>query len=296
MQIPFLKYKRIYYIFSGLLTIGSVIVVLTFGLKFGIDFTGGSVLEVVFEQRPENPVILEKLKDLNLGDITIQPTGEKGVIIKLKEIDETTHQQILSRLNEISKTEEGNFESIGPMIGKELRQKTIILIIVSLVALLIYIAISFRRVSRPLSSWQYGIISIVALSFDVLVPIGGFAILGKLYNVQFNIPIITALLTILGYTINDKVIVFDRIRENLLRGRAGDFEYLVDQSLNQTLFRSLSTGSCTLFVLLTIFFFGGETLKYFAFTLIIGITVGTYSSLFLAAPLLVSWLGLRAKK
>lgn len=289
MQIPFLKYKRIYYIFSGLLVIGSLIVILNFGLKFGIDFTGGSILEIDFEQRPENSVIIEKIKDLNLGEVTVQPIGDKGVVLKLKEINEGVHQQIISRLNEISKTEEKNFESIGPVIGRELRQKTIILIIVSLVALLVYIAISFRKVSRPVSSWQYGIISIITLSFDVLIPIGFFAILGRLYNVQFSIPIITALLTIMGYTINDKVIVFDRVRENLLRSRTGDFGYLVDQSLNQTLLRSLSTGSCTLLILLTIFLFGGDTLKYFSFTLIVGITVGTYSSLFLAAPLLVSW-------
>ena len=134
------------------------------------------------------------------------------------------------------------------------------------------------------------------LFFDVLIPLGSFALLGKLYNIQFNIPIVTALLTILGYTINDKVIVFDRIRENLLKRTGEGFEDLVNQSLNQTFFRSLSTGTCTLFVLFAIFLFGGETIKYFALTLIIGIIIGTYSSLFLAAPLLVSWLKWKERK
>jgi len=292
MNFPFLKYKKIYYAFSVILAAGSIISLFLFGLKFGIDFLGGSILEVDFEQRPENPVIQEKIKDLNLGDVIIQPTGERGVILRFREIDENTHQQIVSRLNEISKITEKRFESIGPTIGAELRQKTIILIIVSLVALLFYIAIAFQKVSRPISSWQYGIISIITLSFDVLIPIGAFALLGKFYNVQFSIPIVTALLTILGYTINDKVIVFDRIRENLLKShiRGGNFEDLVNQSLNQTLWRSLSTGTCSLLVLFFIFFLGGETLKYFALTLIIGIIVGTYSSLFLASQILVSWL------
>lgn len=297
MKIPFLKYKKIYYAFSGILAVGSIVCLFLFGLKFGIDFLGGSILEVDFEQRPENPAIQEKIKDLNLGEVVIQPSGEKRVILRFKEVDEDTHQQIISKLNEISKITEKRFESIGPTIGAELRQKTIILIIISLVVLLFYVAFAFRKVSRPVSSWQYGIISILTLAFDVLVPIGTFALLGKLYNIQFSIPIVTALLTILGYTINDKVIVFDRIRENLLRGQSqgGNFEDLVNQSLNQTLWRSLSTGTCTLLVLFFIFFLGGETLKYFALTLIVGIIVGTYSSLFLASPILVSWLAWRKK-
>jgi len=290
MNIPFLKYTKVYYIFSGVLILASLISLLIFGLRFSIDFSGGSILEVNFENRPENQIIQEKLKDLNLGEMVVQPTGEKGVIMRMKEIDEDIHQQIISRLQEIQpKIEEKRFESIGPVIGKELRQKTIILIIVSLAALLIYITIAFRKISRPLSSWQYGIISIIALFFDVLIPVGVFAFLGKLYNVQFSIPIVIALLTLLGYTINDKVVVFDRVRENLLKTKGGDFNACVNQSLNQILVRSISTGSCTLLVLLAIFFFGGETLKYFSLTLIIGIIVGTYSSLFLASPLLVSW-------
>ena len=296
MKIPFLKYKNIYYVFSGMLLIASLASVLFFSLRFGIDFLGGSILEVDFEARPENQIIQEKIQDLNLGETIIQPTGEKGAILRFREVDETTHQQIISKLNEISTTTEKRFESIGPTIGKELRQKTIILIVVSLLALLVYITIAFRKVSRSVSSWQYGIVSIFTLFFDVLIPVGLFAFLGKFYNIQFSIPIVTALLTILGYTINDKVIIFDRIRENLLRSRKEDFEDLVNESLNQTLFRSLSTGTCTLLVLIAIFFLGGETLKYFALTLIVGIVSGTYSSIFLAAPLLVTWLKLGEKE
>lgn len=290
MNIDFLKFKKIYFIFSGILALVAVSSLFIFGLRFGIDFLGGSILEINFEQRPENPVIQEKLKELDLGEIIVQPTGDKGVLLRMKSIDEDTHQKIIFRLNEISKVEEGRFESIGPVIGEELRQKTIILIIVSLIALLVYIAIAFRKVSFPISSFQYGIISIIALSFDVLITVGVLSVLGRLYNVQFSIPIITALLTILGYTINDKVIVFDRVRENLLRQRGLSFDVIINQSLNQTLIRSLSTGFCSLLVLLFIFLLGGETLKYFSLTLIVGIVVGTYSSLFLASPLLITWL------
>jgi len=286
----FTKYFKLFNIFSSLLILSAIFFLFAFGLKFSIDFTGGSILEIEFEKRPENPAIQEKLKDLNLGEITTQPTGQNGVILRIKEINEASHEDLLSKLGEISKVKEQRFENIGPVVGKELRQKTITLIIVSLLSLLIYVTIAFSKVSRPISSWQYGIISILTLSFDVLVAIGIFTLLEKFYQVQLSIPIVTALLTILGYTINDKVIVFDRIRENILKGQKKTFEETVNFSLNQTLTRSLSTGTCTLLVLLFIFLFGGETLKYFSLILIVGIIVGTYSSLFLATPILVGWL------
>lgn len=296
MNIPFLKYSKLYYLLAGLLTLGAIGCLVFLGLRFGIDFLGGSIMEVEFKERPTNSIIQEKLKDLNLEEIIIQPTGEKMVIIRMKETEEETHQKILSRLGELSEVKEQQFENIGPVIGQELRRKTITLIFISFLALLFYIAIAFRKVSWPISGWQYGVISIIALSFDVLITIGAFSLLGKFYNVQFNIPIVTALLTILGYTINDKVIVFDRVRENLLVNRDLDFEILVEQSLNQTLGRSLSTGFCSLLVLSAIFLFGGETLKYFSLTLIIGIIIGTYSSLFLASPMLVSLFNRKERK
>ncbi len=289
MNIPFVKHYKIFYLISGTLVAVSIICLIVFGLKLSIDFLGGSILEVEFVDRPENSVIQEKLSKLDLGEIVVQSTGENGAILRLKSIDETEHQKILSLLGETSKLEEKRFESIGPVIGRELRSKTILLVIVSLIALLIYIAIAFRKVSGAISSWQYGVVSIITLAFDVLIPLSVFALLGNIYNIQFNIPIVAALLTILGYTINDKVIVFDRVRENLLRSREENFEELVNQSLNQIIGRSLSTGACTLLVLFALFLLGGETLKYFSLTLIIGIVIGTYSSLFIASPLLISW-------
>ncbi len=301
MNISFVQHYKIHYFFIGALILASVICLVVFGLNLGIDFLGGSILEVEFsaqggsasggETRPDNATIQEKLSGLNLDEIVIQPTGERGVILRFKNIDDTLHQQILSRLNELSRVEEKRFESIGPAIGDELRKKTITLIIVSLISLLIYIAIAFRKLKWPISSWQYGVVSIATLFIDILIPFLVLVLLGKFYNVQFNIPIVAALLTILGYTINDKVIIFDRVRENLLGSKIGDESFIntVNQSLNQVFSRSLSTGFCTLLVLLSLFFFGGETLKYFSLTLIIGIIVGTYTSLFIASAFLVSW-------
>jgi len=294
MNIKFLKYHKANYAFFIILTLATIVCIVMFGLNLGIDFLGGTLWEVTFENRPANAVIQEKLNSFNLGENIIQPTGENSVILRFKNIDEETHQKMLVELNKISKVEERRFESVGPTIGKELREKTITLIIISLIALLIYIAISFRKLKWPISGWQYGLVSIITLTLDILFTLLVLILLGRFYNVQFNVAIVAALLTIMGYTINDKVIVFDRVRENVLRTRSDNFAETVDQSLNQILGRSLSTGTCTLFVLFALFFFGGETLKYFSLTLIIGIIVGTYTSLFVASSLLVSW-GLRKR-
>ena len=295
MNIPFVKFRKIYFVFSGILILGSIASLVIFGLKPGIDFTGGSILEIEYKtQRPENKVIRESLANLDLGEISIQPADEKGVILRMKDIPEDIHQQISEKLKGTGDFEEKRFETIGPTIGKELKEKTKIVVVISLFAMVFYIAIAFKRVSRPISSWQYGIASLLMLSHDILIPLGVFAVLGKYYQVQITIPVITALLAIVGYAINNVVVVYDRIRENLLRERL-TFEEIVEKAINQTLTRQLNTSLTTLFPLFFIFFLGGETLKYFALTLILGIAAGTYSSIFLASPILVSWLSRRSR-
>jgi len=295
MNISFIKYHKLNYLFFTILIAATIGCLMIFGLNLGIDFLGGTLWEINFENRPTNAVIQEKLNSFNLGEIVIQPTDNNGVILRFKTIDEETHQQMISELNKISNLQEKRFESIGPTIGNELKKKTVSLVVISLVSLLIYIAISFRKLKWPISGWKYGVVSIITLALDVLVTLLVLILLGRFYNVQFNVTIVAALLTILGYTINDKVIVFDRVRENILREKSDNFAETVDKSLNQILGRSLSTGACTLFVLFVLFFLGGETLKYFSLTLIVGIIVGTYTSLFVASSLLVSW-GLRGRK
>lgn len=289
MNIKFLKYSKIYLAFSIILILASITALTLYKFNLGIDLAGGSIIEVEFEKRPTNQEIEEKINGLILGELILQPTGANGLSIKTKEIDDLTYQNIISKLNELSPVKELSFESISPIISKELMQKTIILIVVSLIALLIYIIIAFSKVSGVITGWQYGLTSILTLSFDILITLGIISVLGKFYNVQFNIPIITALLTILGYTINDKVIVFDRVRENFRTLSKINVVDLIDQSLNQVLLRSLSTGGCTLLILFSIFILGEATLKYFAFTLIIGIIIGTLSSLFLAPLLLMAF-------
>jgi preprotein translocase subunit SecF len=297
MNFNFTKYSTVYYIISGVLIVASVASLFVYGLKFGIEFAGGSNMEVQFQnQRPSNEQIQSALKKFDLGDITVQPTGDKGAILKFKGVDETTHQQILAELSKVSPTQEKSFQYIGPSVGQELRNKTILAIVLALVAITVYIAFAFRKVSRPVASWKYGVTSLVALVHDVLIPLGVFSILGHLYNVEITIPIIAALLTILGFSVHDTIVIFDRIRENILRRGMGQFEDTVNWSLTQTLGRSISTVLTVEFVMLALYFLGGETLKYFSLALIIGITSGAYSSIFIASPLLVSWYKRSAKK
>ena len=276
----------------------SIVSLFVFGLKPGIDFTGGSILEVEYKgERPSNEMIRDSLAGLNLGEFSVQPTDEKGLILRMKEIQEETHQEIIEKLREGNNDgiEELRFESIGPVIGKELREKTGMVIVLSLLGISFYIAIAFRKLSFPAKSWQYGISSLIVLFHDALIPIGIFSVLGKIYEIQITIPVIVALLTVLGYSINNAVVVFDRIRENSLKRVGSSYENTVNISLNQTLTRSLNTSLTTLFVLVAIFFFGGETLKYFSLMLILGIIAGTYSSFFLASPILVAWLKWKKK-
>lgn len=290
MNINFTKYSLVYYIVSGLLIVASIVVLSMFGLKFGIEFVGGVNMQVDFEgQRPANDAIQNALKTFNLGEAVIKPTGSNGVVLQFKEVDEDVHQQILAELNKLAPAQEKSFQYIGPSVGQELRNKTQLAIALALVAITLYIAFAFRKVSRPMASWKYGIASLVALFHDILIPLGVFAVLGKLYNIEITIPIIAALLTVLGFSVHDTIVIFDRIRENIFRKGMGEFEQTVNGSLSQTLGRSLSTVFSTLIPLIAIYFFGGETLKYFALSLIIGITSGAYSSIFIAGPMLVTW-------
>ncbi len=290
MNFHFTTFSKIYYIFSGALILASVAGLIIFGLHFGIEFTGGSNMELAFSQaRPSNQEISKALEPFNLGEVVIQPTGQNGMVIKFKGIDEETHQKILATINKVAPAEEKSFQYIGPSVGQELKNKTMIAIALSLLAITIYIAFAFRKVSRPVASWKYGITSLVALFHDIIIPVGVFSALGHFYGVEITIPIVAALLTIIGFSVHDTIVIFDRIRENIFRQGSGEFSSTVDLSLNQTAGRSVSTVATVLIVMLALFFFGGETLKWFSLALIVGVCAGAYSSIFIAGPLLVSW-------
>lgn len=284
----FQRILRILFIVSFAAMAASTFALGFFGLNLGIDFTGGSLLEAEYAGlRPSGEEIQLALRDLDLGSLSVQHTGENGVLLKMKDISEETHQQVLSLLGD--EVSEMRFESLGPAIGKELKEKTLFLVALSIAVVVLYIAFAFRRTAERIRPWHWSGAALVASFHDILLPLGTFAILGEYAGVQVTIPVVVAVLLVVGYSINDTVVVFDRIRENLFRHVGFDFPDTVRHSLQQTWFRSLSTSLTTLAVLFAIYFFGGTTLKDFAFMLIIGIGAGTFSSLFLAPSLLLLW-------
>lgn len=269
---------------------------LTWGLKLGIDFTGGSLLEIKFiGSRPTVNQTETGLADLRLSSLIVQPVGEQNMMLKFQETTEEIHQAILDKLNELVKKdnqnnliEEQRFESVGPSIGEELKIKSLWAIFFVLLAMLAYITYVFRKISRPVASWKYALSAIIALFHDAVITVGIFAILGRFYNIEINIAFVAAVLTVIGYSVHDSIVVFDRIRENLPKSDF-DFENTVNVSLNQTLIRSINTSMTVLFVLVSIIIFGGANIRTFVLALAIGIFIGTYSSIFVASPILVVW-------
>ena len=290
-MIPITKFRKLYFTFSGIFIIASIFALALWGLRLGIDFKGGSLLFGEFGQKsPSREEISTALESLDLGELIIQSSGERGVILRFKEIDETKHQQLLAELNKIGGDfQEKSFESIGPSIGRELSANAFKAIALVLVLIVGYIALAFRKVSYPLASWKYGVAALIALFHDVIIPLGLFAVLGRFYNIEISSGFIAAILTVLGYSVHDSIIVFDRIRENLIKHQGRSFDETVDKSVNQTFTRSLNTSLTVILVLLAIYFLGGESMKYIALVLMVGIGVGTYSSIFIGSTLLVSW-------
>lgn len=242
------------------------------------------------DARPEISGLQKKVNELNLGNVLLQPVEDTGLIVRLKDIDQEEHQKLLNALTDPkTQLEEKRFDSIGPVIGKELRQKSWIAVSIVILMIILYIALAFRKVSRPVSSWKYGVAAVLALIHDVSIPSGLFAVLGHFKGVEIDILFITALLTTLGFSVHDTIVVFDRIRENLKKQIGLSFDDTVEASIRQTITRSIITSTTVIFVLVALLIFGPASTKYFSLTLIVGIIFGTYSSICLASPLLVTW-------
>ncbi len=284
-----IKYRYIWYSISAAVIGACLFALLSFGLKQSIDFAGGSLLSVRYEgERPGAMEVEQSLTDLDLGEIVVQPMGETDMNFRMRSLKEDEHQLILSRLQEsYGEIIELRFDSIGPVIGRELKSNSITALIIVFIAILLFMGWTFRKVSIPVASWKYGLVTVFAAFHDVIIPIGVFAFLGKFYGVEIGTSFIAAILTVMGYSINDTIVVFDRVRENLQK-TSGTFVEIVNKSLNQTILRSINTTFTTLLALVAVYLFGGESIKDFALTLIVGILAGTYSSIFIASPLLAT--------
>lgn len=239
------------------------------------------------EQRPSAEDMHATLSELGLTEAQVQTAGSSDLQLKLQQVTNEQRQQILDRYSDKGITET-QFVSIGPALGNELKRKSAVAIVVVLIAIIGYISYAFRKVSHgPVPSWVFGIAAIIALMHDIFIPIGVFVLLGHFADVQVDSLFVTALLTVLGFSVHDTIVVFDRIREGLKDRHTKSFREIVNTSINVTLARSINTSLSTLIVLTALFFFGGESIRYFVLALIIGIISGTYSSIFIASPLLL---------
>lgn len=288
-MFDFISHRKIFFSISAFLILVSVFSIVFFGLKPGIDFTGGTMMEIEYPDKIlTNAEIKGKLSSFDeIGQVQVQATRENGFILRFKEISEKTHQEILKALEN---PEEKRFETIGPVIGQELTRKAKEAVILALIAIILYIAWAFRKLSRISGkgeSWRYGLGALLALLHDVIILVGFFSLLGVLKGVEIDAAFITAILIVLGYSVNDTVVVYDRIRENLLTYHSKDLASTINLSINEVLVRSLNTSLTTILVLLVIYMFGGESIKNFALAMIVGIGIGTWSSIAIASQFLL---------
>lgn len=285
--------RKYFYVFSIAITVASIAMLSVWGLKLGIDFRGGTLLEVAWseEKVPERTMIEESLRQVpRVESLVVQPSGDRNTLIRYASSDEAVNEAVFA---ELKKTDENveliRSEFIGASVSEGIKKNALIALILAVIGIILYIAWAFRGVSRPVSSWHYGIQATVALAHDIVITLGVFSFLGKFYGIEVGAPFIAALLTILGYSVNDTIVVYDRIRENLIRsGGKEDFEEVVNRSLNQTIARSFNTSFTVIIVLIAISIFGGESIRSFAVALLVGVSAGTYSSIYIATALLVS--------
>jgi preprotein translocase subunit SecF len=294
-----IKNRKIFYIISSLLVILSITALFVWGLELGIDFKGGSVVEIRYtDTKPEVGIIRDNFtklsEEISLGNYVLQSVGETDYAIKTRMITDEERQMIEGAFS--SNGEYGielkKVNSIGPLIGLEAAQKSIISLLLVLLTIVVFITFAFRKVSKPVQSWKYGLMAIVALIHDIIIPIGAFAILGHFLGYEVDTLFVTALLVILGSSIHDTIVTFDRIRENLHESNKKNdkksFEVVVGESVNQTMMRSINTSLTTVLALFALYFLGPQATEHFALTLILGMIVGTYSSIFIASALLVT--------
>lgn len=286
-----IKYRKLWLLISAGMVVLSIMALAIWGLRAGLDFTGGSLLEVKFAGGvPTVNEIQSSLNEAHVSSLVVQPTGSNSIILRFQETSQDKHLAVVAALNKLEVAKAGmteiRFESIGTSVGAELRSKSFWVMFLVLLVIILYISVAFSKVSKPVASWKYGLIAVIALFHDIVITAGIFAILGHYFAVEVNTPFVVALLTVLGYSVHDTIVVFDRTRENLPHSH-DSFAETVSHSLNQTFVRSVNTVITVLLSLLAVLVFGGSSIRDFVLALMVGIFCGAYSSLFVASPLLV---------
>ncbi len=297
-MLKLLNYYKYLFALSGILLILGIASLAIYGLHLGVDFRGGTIMELSFQE----PVDIGKVREIISGEgiegIQIQTADQNGLLIKTAPLEQDKHDALIKKFNEaeLPDFEEERYESIGPVIGEELKKKAFYQLVLVSLGIILYIAYAFRKVAKPITPWQFGLAAIIALLHDLFIVLGIFSILGHYKGIEIDSLFVTAMLTVLGFSIHDTIVVFDRIRENLRVYAGHPLEFVVNHSITQTIVRSLNTSLTVLFVLLALLLFGGESIKTFVLALFIGVAAGTYSSIFVASPILVLWQRWRMRK
>lgn len=282
-KMNFMKWRWLYFLISGLVLVPGIFSLLTWGLRPAIDFTGGSLLELKFQEKLNPEEIRAVFEEQGTELSSLQPTGDNSYLFRMKPINKDQNQALQAAFSEkFGAVEEIRFETVGPVLGKELLRKTITAIILAAGFILLYVA---TRFGEP----KYGVCAILAMFHDTLILLGIFSLLGHFKNVEVDTLFVTAVLTTLSFSVHDTVVIYDQIRESLKRFPKAPFVQIANQAVEKTLVRSLNNSLTIIFVLLALWLFGGETIKWFVFALLIGTVAGTYSSTFIAVPLLVVW-------
>ena len=298
-----INHRRLFFALTGLILAGAISAIAFLGLPLSIDFTGGSLVEVSYtDARPSIEEVKSAVNDLALGEISLRESGETGVVLRTRTLTPLEHESVLSALalSDSAAFTELRFNSIGPSLGSELATKGLYALIAVIISIMLYIAWAFRTVSRPISSWLYGFSVVVILIHDVIVPLGFYAILCAITGAQVDSLFVVALLAILGYSVNDTIVIFDRVREHLhnneTRNVEEPFEQVVGKSITETMGRSINTSLTVALALLALIFLGSPVTVNFALVLLVGVIAGTYSSILVAAPLLVPLANMFAHK
>lgn len=293
LNIPFIKYSGVWIGLAVATAVAAIVMLAMWGLKPGIDFTGGSLMELSFSQQsPTSEEMQAVAEQSGVKQVLIQKSENNRIILRTEFLSEEQHTALIKGVQEKFQTNdnkltEDRFEKIGSAVSQQLRSRALWAIVLVSGSIIIYLAFAFRSVSKPIASWKYGAIAIATLFYVVLVVVGIFAALGRFKGVEVDIAFVVAILTVLGYSVNDSIVVYDRIRERLLKHSIEDFGQLVNTGLNETLARSINTVSAVLLPLFALYFFGGPTVHYFSLALLLGMALSTVASIFVASPLLV---------
>lgn len=287
-----IAHRTFFFWLTGIILAAALGAIFAFGLPLGIDFTGGSQIQVDYPQgRPVLSAVQEQISQIQLGTASVRAVGDTAISIRTRTLSPAEHESLLSALRSTADMNELSYTSVGPSLGSQFTNKAVWAIFAVILVIVLYIAFAFRKVSRPVPGWGYGIIAVAMLAIDIIVPAGFFAAYARLTGAEVDSLFVVALLSLLGYCVNDVIVIFDRIRENLARNeRAGSkesFEDTIGRSIGETLVRSINTSLTVVLALLALIFLGAETTRNFALVMLVGVAAGTFSSIARSAPLLI---------